>query len=100
MNAAVAKALRALASESAPQPGETGLGAYFITRYKNIIFNKNGSNAEPFPVYNVVLSDVGSEGLNKDNTHSLSFDLEGGWSADFDQLAITAFNPLTIKNAT
>lgn len=100
MNAAVSKALRALVSESAPQPGETNLGGYFVNRFNEIIFNKNGSDAEPFPIYNFVVTDVGSEGYNKDNTHSVSFDLPGGWSQDFDKLKITDFNLLTIKNST
>lgn len=100
MNADVAKAIRALAGESALQPGETNLGAYFINRFKQIIYMKSGTDVLPFPIYNVILSDVGSEGLNRDNTHALSFDLEPGWSQDFDMKSIVAFNPLTIKNAT
>jgi hypothetical protein len=101
MNAEVSKALRSLTAESAPQPGETNLGVYFINRFKQIIFSKGTGTpalAEPFPIYNFVVSDVGSEGYNKDNTHSISFDLEGGWSENFDMLQITEFNPLTIKN--
>lgn len=100
MNSIVAKALRALASESAPQPGETNLGVYFVNRFGNIIYRKSGANALPFPLYNFVVSDVGSDGLNRDNAHGITSDLEPGWSQDFAMLPVPLFNLLTIKNAT
>jgi hypothetical protein len=99
MNAAAAKALRLLAPESAIQPGETDLGAYFINRFGEIIYRKVGSDALPFPVYNVIVTDVSSEGLNAPNVHRMFFALEPGWSQDFEMKKITAFNILSIKNA-
>lgn len=96
VSSAQAKALRALASESV---GETNLGAYFVNRLGEIIYDLVGTNAQPFPVYNVAVGDIASEGFNANNVLPISFDLPPGWSQNFAMKKITAFNVLTIKNA-
>ena len=78
----------------APSAGATLLWAYFITTDGRVIFKNAG---EGFPVYNVAISDPGSEGFNKDNDFNFSMDLEGGWSDGFDVVK-TDFKPLTFKN--
>lgn len=90
-------ALRALASESAVQPGYTNLWAYMINRFGQIIGSLNGANVEGFPVYNVVVGDTGTEGFNKTNVANFSFDLAPGWSDNAVMYDPTApFNPLNL----
>lgn len=94
VEAAVRTALRALASESALQPGFTNLWFYMVNRYNQIIAGSDGSGIE---VYNVMVGDVGTEGLNKSNVANLSFDLAPGWS---DNVAVftpdAGFQPINL----
>lgn len=91
----VADALRALASESAINPGYTNLTAFFVNRFGQVICNKTGTTAlEGFPVYNVCVGDVGTEGFNKPNVHNLTFDLAPGWSKNAMMYTPTDINLL------
>lgn len=93
----VRAAIRALASESAIQPGYTNLWVYMINRFGQIIGSLNGSNVEGIPVYNVVVGDTGTEGFNKTNVANLTFDLAPGWSDAVKMYTPTApFNPLNL----
>jgi hypothetical protein len=95
VEAAVADALRALASESALQPGYTNLWMYMFNRFGQIITDVSSTNCPGIPVYNVCVGDVGTEGLNKSNLHNLSIDLAPGWSKTV-KMFTPSFNPLTL----
>lgn len=73
-------ALRGLATESSISAGYTGLWAYFVNRYGQVIASISGANDAGFPIYNFVVGDVGTQGFNKVNEANLSFDLAPGWS--------------------
>lgn len=91
-------ALQALFGESkSPTPGATNLWGYFLTTDGKVIGKKEGLNLAGIPIYNLALTDPGSEGYNKDNVFNFSFDMEGGWSDGFEVLK-TDFKPLTFKN--
>lgn len=92
-------ALQALFAESkSPTPGATNLWGYFLTTDGKVIGKKEGANLAGIPLYNLALTDPGSEGFNKDNVFNFSFDLEGGWSDGFEVLKTTDIKPLTFKN--
>ncbi|HRE52241.1 MAG TPA: hypothetical protein PK339_12515 [Flavitalea sp.] len=93
---AVRKGLRALASESALQPGFTNLEAIFVNRFGQLIYRKATDNVFGIPIYNFVVGDVGTEGFGKSNIANMSFDLAPGWSDDVAMIGVTDFNPLTV----
>lgn len=93
---AVRAALRALASESALQPGFTNLWMYMFNRYGQIIAALESTTNPGIDVYNVMVGDTGTEGLNKSNVNNLSFDLAPGWSDNVVLYKPTAFNPLNL----
>jgi hypothetical protein len=88
-------ALRALAAESALQPGFTNLWAYFVNRFGQVIYSASSTNVLGFDLYNFMVGDVGTEGLNKSNIANMSFDLAPGWSDNAASLSVPAFNLLT-----
>lgn len=96
--AAVRKALRALASESALQPGFTNLEAIFVNRFGQLIYRAGSTPTDVFgiPLYNFVVGDVGTEGFGKSNIANMSFDLAPGWSDDVAMIGVTDFNPVTV----
>jgi hypothetical protein len=94
--AAVRTAIRALAAESALQPGYTNLWVYPVNRFGQILGVLNGSNVEGIKVYNLYVGDTGTEGLNKSNINNLTFDLEPGWSDNVKLYTPTAFNMLNL----
>lgn len=94
-----AKALRALAAESAIQPGVTNIEGIFFNRPGKVIIDKTGTTSlAGFKLYNFIVSDAGTEGLNKDNVFNISWDMEGGWSENFQMYKPTDYNPLTLSN--
>lgn len=98
---ATKKALQELFDFSrSPAPGITQLWAYFLTTDGRVIYKKNTTNVLGFEVYNVTVSDIGSEGFNKDNVCDFSMDLLGGWSDGIAYLQLTDFKAMTIKNPT
>jgi hypothetical protein len=99
ITSATKKAMQSLFPFSkSPCPGSTLLWAYFLTSDNKLIGKLNGTNLEGFPVYNVALSDPGSEGFGKDNIHNFSMDMEGGWSDGMTILELTDIKTLTFKN--
>ena len=77
----VAKELEALAPFSNVS-GETLLEAFFFNEAGQIIFKADseaGAEGRGFPIYNLFVSSVGSEGYNKPNTHVVSFEMPGDW---------------------
>jgi hypothetical protein len=84
----------------APAPGVTKLWAFFFTTDGRVIYRKETLNVLGIEVYNVTVTDPGSEGLNANNVHNFSFDLLGGWADNIDYLTLTDFKAMTIQNPT
>lgn len=101
VEAATAQAMRALASESANSvAGTTNLEGFFFPKDGRIVVdNPSSTNVVGFKLYNFIVSDVGTEGLNKDNNFNCSFDLEPMWSKTFKVLTPTDWNPLSVANS-
>jgi hypothetical protein len=97
VQASTRAALRALASESALQPGFTNLEAVLVNRFGQLIVdNRSGSNLWGFPLYNFIVGDVGTEGFAKSNIANMSFDLAPGWSDNAKVFTPTDFNPMDL----
>lgn len=88
-NAAVRNALASLAAQTASQPGETLVWAYFVNRFKQIVAGEDGSG---IPVYNFNVGDPGTEGYNKYTIAKGSFHLPAGWSKGL-KLFTPTFDP-------
>lgn len=73
----VAKQIEALAPFSNVS-GATLIEAFFINEAGQIIY-KNDVDITGFPISNLFISSVGSEGFNKPNTHVFSFEMPGTW---------------------
>ncbi len=101
VEASTAQALRALASESANSvAGTTNIeGIFFLKDGRIVLDNPSSTVAIGFKLYNFVVSDASTEGLNKDNVFNCSFDLEPMWSKTFKVLTPTDWNPLTVANS-
>lgn len=99
ISAATAAAIRAITPETAVQPGQTDIEVMFVNKDGKVIAqNPSSTLVTGFPIYNLVLTDVGSEGFGKDNVHNLSFDLAPGWSEKHAMYTPTDYNALTISN--
>jgi hypothetical protein len=97
-----ADALRALTAETASQPGQTFLEVLLFNKDGKIIDRKvsgSDTNLEGFPIYNFTVSDVGSEGFNRDNVNNISWQFAPGWSERHQMHTPTDFNPLTLSNS-
>lgn len=100
ISAAAAAKIRALTPESALQPGETNLEFFGVNKDGKVIGqNPASTTVKGFPLYNLALSDVSSEGFAKDNVYNLSFDLAPGWSEYHAMYTPTDYNALTIVNS-
>lgn len=98
--ASTAQAMRALASESAGPGGTTNLEAFFFTRDLTVVGdNPSSTVCIGFPIYNVVVTDLSSDGFNQRTKYGLSFDLAPLWSKTFKILTPTDWNPLTVVNS-
>jgi hypothetical protein len=84
----------------APAPGVTKLWAYFFTTDGKVIFKKSTLNALGIEIYNLYVTDPGSEGYNKDNICNFGFEMLGGWSDGIEILTLTDFKAMTIQNPT
>lgn len=99
-SAAQAAALGAITAETAVQPGQTNIEAFFVNKDGKIIAtNPSSTTVVGFPIYNWILTDVSSEGFGKDNVYNLSFDLAPGWSDKHLMLTPTDYSALTIVNS-
>lgn len=101
VSAATADALRAMASESAISPGFTNLEVFLFNINKQVICDKPSSAAvvAGFPVYNFVVTDVGSAGFKEDNIYNVSWYFTGLWSKTWQAFTPTDYNPLTLVNS-
>jgi hypothetical protein len=99
LSSAAMAAFRALASESALQPGFTDLEGMLINKDGKVITDKaSGASVYGFKIYNLCVSDVGSEGFAKNNIAKITWDMEGKWSENFQVYTPTDYNALTISN--
>ena len=94
LTTAIAELMRGLTPYTILTPGFTKLEAFFFNEFGQIIRDKSGTRPKGFPVYNLVVPSVGSEGLNKPNVHNLAFDLIGGWDKYLTIDTPITFNPL------
>lgn len=100
LSAAAAAKWRALTPESALSPGETNLEWFGVNKDGKVIGqNPSSTVVKGFPLYNLVVSDVSSEGFGKDNIYNLSFDLAPGWSEFHAMYVPTDYNALTLVNS-
>ena len=81
-----------IATLTARQAGQTQAKAYFFGENSRITA---GSTGDGIPVYNMVVSDVMSEGKRKPNVHKLRFLLPDGWSESINTFEAT-FDPTTL----
>lgn len=97
VSAATAEALRAIGTETMLQPGVSQIEAFFFGTDNSIIYNAEsaGTAASGFPIYNLVVGDVGSEGLNSHNTYNISFEMAFGWSR-YWKMITPAWNPRSL----
>lgn len=77
MPVSVAKSLEGLTKFSNVS-GNTLIEAFFLNEAGQIIYKKV-TDITGFPIYNFVVSSVGTEGYNKANTHMVSFEMKGDW---------------------
>jgi hypothetical protein len=100
ISAAAAAKIRAITPETATAPGETNIEALFVNKDGKVIAqNPASTTVKGFPIYNLALTDVGSEGFGKDNIYNLSFDLAPGWSEYHAMYTPTDWNALTVANS-
>lgn len=97
ISAATAEALRAIGSETMIQPGETNIEAYFFNNHNQIIHDggADGTGLLGFDIYNLVVPDLGAEGLNTNNSYAVTFDLAPAWSRYF-KVVDADFNPRSL----
>jgi hypothetical protein len=97
--ATVAAAIGAITPETSVQPGQTNIEAIFVQKDGKIIgANPSSTVFVGFPLYNLVITDVSTEGFGKDNVYNISFDLAPGWSDKHTMLTPTDWSALTIAN--
>lgn len=94
-----ANELRLIGTESMIQPGVTNIVGYFLQTSNAVVWDKTSTLAayEGFEIYNLVVTDLGNEGLNSNTTVNVSFDLKGGWS-QYWGYQVLPFNPRDLSN--
>lgn len=96
---AVIEALRGnLTSQSGQNAGITSIWAYLLGKNKRVTGVTSGSNLAGIPMYNITISDVGSEGLRKQNIHNFRAVVPAEWSANLKTL-VASFDPIALANA-
>lgn len=94
---AVIQALRdQITVRSSQNAGVSTIWAYFFGRNKRVTGVKSGSNLAGIPIYNFSISDVGTEGIRKDNIFNFEFILLEGWSETAQTLVTTDFEPTAL----
>lgn len=97
VSAATAESIRKIGTETMLQPGVSNIEAFFFGTNNSIIYNSDsaGTVVKGFPIYNLVVPDVASEGLNTNNTYNISFEMAFGWSR-YWKLAVATWNPRSL----
>ena len=81
----VSRALQKVGCETTSDIGETNIHSFYIAAGNLLIYRLEDANVIPqgFPLYNLRVSDVGSEGFNQKNKIGLSWSMAPGWSNNF-----------------
>lgn len=81
LSTAIADQLRELTPYSAITPGFTQLEVFMFTEFGTILYSlwKDAVKPNGFEVFNWVVPSVGTEGLNKANTHNVQWEMLGTW---------------------
>lgn len=93
--------LRLITPETAVQPGQTDIEVIFVTKDGKLVVREesgSGSRVEGFPIYNFVVTDVGSQGFAQDNINNISFSLAPGWSERHRLLTPSDYTALSLSN--
>jgi hypothetical protein len=85
-------------TQSSQIAGITSIWGYLIGRNQRVSGVASGANLAGIPMYNVTISDVGSEGLRKKNIHNLRFVIPAEWSKSL-KTGVAAFDPTALVNA-
>jgi len=101
VSAETANELRLIGTESMIQPGVSNIVGYFLQTSNAVVWNKTESGVayDGFEIFNLVVTDLGNEGLNSNTNYNVSFDLMGGWS-QYWGYQVLPFNPRELENPT
>lgn len=96
-----ANELRAIGTETMIQPGVSTIEGFFLQTSDAVVYNKTASLAEfrGFEIFNLVVTDIGNEGLNSNTVYNVTFDVKGGWS-QYWGYQVLPFNPRDLANPT
>ena len=99
ISAETADELRLLGTESMIQPGVSNIVAYFLQTSDAVVWNKTstGDKYDGFEIFNLVVTDIGNEGLNTNTMYDVQFDMKGGWS-QYWGYQVLPFNPRDMSN--
>lgn len=94
-----AQELRLIGTETMIQPGVSNIEVFFLQTSDAVVYNKTKTldQFRGFEVLNLVITDIGNEGLNSNTMYNVSFNMKGGWSQywGYQQLP---FNPRELEN--
>lgn len=99
ISAETAQELRLLGTETMIQPGVSNIVGYFLQTSDAVVWNKTatGDKYDGFEIYNLVVTDIGNEGLNTNTMYDVQFDMKGGWSQWWGY-QVLPFNPRDLSN--
>ncbi len=99
VSAETAQELRLIGTESMIQPGVSNIVAYFLQTNDAVVWDKTASGTlfNGFEVFNLVVTDLGNEGLNTNTMYDIQFDMKGGWS-QYWGYQVLPFNPRDLSN--
>lgn len=84
--------------QSSQNAGITSIWAYLLGKNNRVTGLTSGSNLAGIPMYNITISDVGSEGLKKKNIYNFRAIVPEEWSENLKTL-VASFNPIALSNA-
>jgi hypothetical protein len=99
ISAETAQELRLLGTETMIQPGVSNIVAYFLQTSDAVVWDKTatGDKYNGFEIFNLVVTDLGNEGLNTNTMYDVQFDMKGGWSQWWGY-QVMPFNPRDLSN--
>jgi hypothetical protein len=99
ISAETAQELRLLGTETMIQPGVSNIVGYFLQTSDAVVWNKTSTDDkyDGFEIFNLVVTDIGNEGLNTNTMYDVQFDMKGGWSQWWGY-QVLPFNPRDLSN--
>lgn len=99
ISAETANELRLIGTESMIQPGVSNIVAYLLQTGNAVVWDKTatGDKYDGFEIFNLVVTDIGNEGLNTNTVYNVSFNMKGGWS-QYWGYQVLPFNPRDLEN--